>query len=321
VAVPNFDQVRSIPFYGLFLAHQIAELAIPAFLFVSGFFIAFAGRSGKPGAVLGLSLSRSKKLIAPFIIWTLVFTLIEKPAPLTLEYLLTRYYYIPLIIQFYLLSPVLIPLAKKYPVLLLLGAALIQFGRQGLRHLYLLGFAPPGLRLMMDLTPVWFFPGHIFYFSIGVVAGIYIKDFSQLITRYKWLLLASSALLLVLTLVEYELLVWKVGKEWLGFNFSGFSRNLFAVTFVLSFLAFDNLTLPFQDRLSLLGTKSLGIYLVNMPAIHLGAWLLYWLIPWMLGSQLLLQPLFYLLGLGIPLLLMMIFSKPPAQGAYRFLFG
>jgi membrane-bound acyltransferase YfiQ involved in biofilm formation len=321
VDVPNFDQAGSGAYYFLFLSHQLAELAIPAFLFVSGFFMAFAGRSTNPRATLALATSRSKKLIIPFLVWTVLFTLIEKPFPLTLEHLLTRYYYIPLIIQFYLLSPVLIPLARKQPIGLLLLAAVIQFGRQSLRHFIFLGLHSPGVRLLIDITPVWFFPGHLFYFTLGIVAGLYITEFGQLIKRYRWALLGGTASLLVLTVVEYNLIAIKAGKEWLGFAFSGFSRNFFAVAAVLTFLAFDEVSYPYQDKLSQIGSKSLGIYLVNMPAIHVGAWLLYWLIPWLLSSQLFLQPLFYLLGLGIPLLLMAIFSRPQTKGAYRYLFG
>ena len=41
VAVPNFDQLGTLPYYVLMFARQFDAFGVPAFLFVSGFFIAF----------------------------------------------------------------------------------------------------------------------------------------------------------------------------------------------------------------------------------------------------------------------------------------
>jgi fucose 4-O-acetylase-like acetyltransferase len=314
-----------VAYYFLFIAHQIAEMAIPAFLFVSGFFIAFAARASRSGLTWEMVWSRSKKLIPPFLIWTAIFTTINYFTPLEITinilYLLGRYYYIPLIIQLYFLSPFLVRLVKKNWLLALLLTAGIQFGTQALRHTVLLGLDFPGRNLLIDLTPVWFFPGHIFYFTIGVVAGTYLQPFSQWIVRLRWILLAGAVTFLALTIVEYELLAWFSGKNWLGYAFSGISRNLYAVFAVLAFLAFDRIRWPYQEKLSELGTKSLGIYLLNMPAMHLVVLFLYWMVPSILGIQLLLQPILFTAGLFIPLFVMSLFNRPRTRFAYHYLFG
>lgn len=325
VAVPNYDQVGSVSYYFLFIAHQVAEMAIPAFLFVSGFFIAFAARASRSGLTWEMVWSRSKKLIPPFLIWTAIFTTINYFTPLDITinilYLLGRYYYIPLIIQLYLLSPFLVRLVKKNWLVALLLTAGIQFGAQALRHTVILGLDFPGRNLLIDLTPIWFFPGHIFYFTIGVVAGTYLQQFSQWIVRLRWILLGGAVTFLVLTIVEYELLAWISGKNWLGYAFSGISRNLYAVFAVLAFLAFDQIRWPYQEKLSELGTRSLGIYLLNMPAMHLVVLFLYWVVPSILGIQLLLQPLLFIAGLFIPLIVMNFFNRPRTRFAYHYLFG
>jgi hypothetical protein len=325
VAVPNFDQLGSVSYYFLFIAHQIAEMAIPAFLFVSGFFIAFAARASRSGVTWEMVWSRSKRLIPPFLIWTAIFTTINyfSPSEVTVNilYLLERYYYIPLIIQLYFLSPFLVRLVKKNWLLALLITAGIQFGAQALRHTYYLGLDFSGRNLLIDLTPVWFFPGHIFYFTIGVVAGTYLQQFSQVIVRFRWILLGAAVAFLVLTIVEYELVAWIAGKDWLGYAFSGISRNLYAIFAVLAFLAFDKVRLPYSEKLSEWGTKSLGIYLLNMPAMHLIALTFYWVVPWILGIQLLIQPLLFLAGLSIPLIVMSLVNRPRTRFAYRYLFG
>ena len=325
VTVPNFDQLGSLAYYILFIAHQIAEMAIPAFLFVSGFFIAFAARASRAGLTWEMVWSRAKKLIAPFLIWTAIFTMINYFTPLeitiNLQYLLGRYYYIPLIIQLYFLSPILMRLVKRNWLLALILTALIQFGSQSLRHTYYLGLDFPGRNLLIDLTPIWFFPGHIFYFTIGVVGGTYIKEFSQVLVRSRWVLLAAAGVFLSLTVVEYQLIAHLAGKAWLGYAFSGVSRNLYAVFAVLAFLAFDKVSIPYSEKISDLGTKSLGIYLLNMPAMHLVVLFFYWFVPWILGVQLLLQPILYAVGLGIPLLIMNFVNRPRTRFAYHYLFG
>jgi len=142
-----------------------------------------------------------------------------------------------------------------------------------------------------------------------------------LIVRFRWILLGAAVAFLALTIVEYELITLIAGKNWLGYAFSGISRNLYAVFAVLAFLAFDKVRLPYPEKLSELGTKSLGIYLLNMPAMHLVALFCYWVVPWILGIQLLLQPILFITGLGIPLIVMNLFNRPRMRFAYRYLFG
>lgn len=325
VTVPNFDQLGSLAYYTLFIFHQIAEMAIPAFLFVSGFFIAFAARASRSGITWDMVWSRSKKLIVPFLIWTAIFTTIVYFSPLevtiNLLYLLGRYYYIPLIIQLYALSPFLVRFVKRNWMFALLLTAVIQFGTQALRHSFYLGLDFPGRNLLIDLTPVWFFPGHIFYFTIGLVGGTYLQQFSQTVARSRRVLLGAAVLCLALTIAEYQLIASLAGKAWLGFAFSGISRNLYAVFAVLAFLGFYETPIPYAGRLAELGTKSLGVYLLNMPAMHIVALFFYWAVPWILGVQLLLQPILYIAGLGIPLLIMNLASRPRVRFAYRHLFG
>jgi peptidoglycan/LPS O-acetylase OafA/YrhL len=330
VTSPNFDQIGSFAYYFLFISHQLAELAIPAFLFVSGFFITFTARGEK--SVLGWNtvFSRVKKFIVPFLFWTVTLILLERIFPIDLKLIgktsslqeaITLYYYIPLAIQYYLLSPWIVPLAKKYWLPLLVGAAILQLGILSLRIFFMVGLHLPGIKTMISLTPLWFFPSNIFYFVVGVVAGLHIKEFSQLISRYKWVLLIAAVTFLALTVVEYQVIAWKARRDWLGMNFAGMARVLFAITFVLSFLAFDRIKLPFSDLLTQLGGKSLGIYLVNTPAIYFAALVVIYTAPWMLGSQLIWQTALIVFGLGLPLLLMFLVSKSPARRAYRFLFG
>jgi fucose 4-O-acetylase-like acetyltransferase len=326
VTVPNFDQIGSLSYYALFLIHQLAEFAIPAFLFVSGFFVAFAAKASSTGLTWGAVLSRIKKLILPFLIWSIILAVVLRlpgfpPGYRDAVRVLRIHYYIPLIIQFYLLSPLLIPLAKNHWKLLLVVTAVIQLGVEALRLLYLMEMDFPGLSTLLAITPVWFFPGRIFYFTVGMVTSLHVEEFGRALYRLRWALLAGVIFLLALSLVEYEFLSGYLEREWLVPEFAGISKALFASTLVLCFLAFDRVRYPYADQISKVGGKSLGIYLMNTPAIYIVATLMYYFTPRILGHQILYQPILIAFGLGVPLLLMSITITSPARKVYHYVFG
>ena len=122
VTVPNFDQMGSLPYYGLSLLKQLTVFAVPVFLFVSGFFISYASRGRKSGLGWKTARVRIVGLLLPFIIWSRSYSssmrrgMRYSPG----EYLhrlvfgnaTPAYWYIPVICQLYLLSPLLVPIAK-----------------------------------------------------------------------------------------------------------------------------------------------------------------------------------------------------------------
>src|SRR5690606_29173592 len=81
------------------------------------------------------------------------------------------YYFVPLLIQFFLLSPLLVPLVRKRGLLLLALAALIQLSVRSLIYLNTIEALPAAVQPLMPLTASWFFPGHLFWFTWGIVAG------------------------------------------------------------------------------------------------------------------------------------------------------
>lgn len=321
VSVPNFDQFGSIAYHILFTVHEIAEFAIPAFLFVSGFFISFAARTSTTGLKWEYVISRIKKLIPPFILWSVVLMILLRNFPPTFRQVMTVYYYIPLIIQYYLLSPLLVPLARDHWKGLLIVTGFIQLGLESVRLLALLGVDIPGLQLIIDLTPIYFFPGRIFYFSIGLVAGLHIQGFAQWIKQARWFLLGGAFVFLALSIIEYEFLTELLEKPWLVPYYSGVLKALYAVSLTLSILAFDLVRLPFKAQISDIGAKSLGIYFVNTPALYVAGTLMYYFVPAVLGMPLLYQAILIAFGYGVPLLLMAIGSKTPARRVYHFVFG
>ena len=322
VEVPNYDQAGSFFFYVIVLMQQIDAFTLPAFLFVSGFFIAFATGGGQSPLKWEAVTARVKNLLVPFIIWTILFFLIlVRRLPANLDEMLDRYYYVILLMQFYLLSPFIVPLAKSRWKLLIGIVGVIEVVRYGVRYLDVLGADIPGLNLMITMTPKWLIPTLFFWFTFGVIAGCHRQPLAQWLGRMKWWLLATMIGLVGLMMLEYVVITLLTAQPWLGPYFGGMSRVVYPLIFILSFLAFDKLTLPFSKNLSQLGTKSLGIYLAHGPVMYVAAVVMYRQLPWVLEHQILYQGVLIVVGLGIPLVLMAAISNSRARGAYRYIFG
>jgi len=266
--------------------------------------------------------SRIKKLISPFVIWSiLVNVILLRRIPPTAEEVLQMYYYIPLIAQYYLLSPIIIRIAKNRWLILLIGAGLLQLSVEFVVLFRLLEISFPGREILALGTPVWLFPGRIFYFCVGVVASLNQQRFTNWILKYRWAMFVSMLSLFALLFVEYSWVSKLTGIAWLVPRYSGVIKTLFAMTVVLCFFAFPNLKIPFDKWLSDLGGKSFGIYLVNTPAIFVVAYAMYYVTPWALGYQIIYQPVLIAAGLGIPLVLMAVFKKPRVRRIYPLIFG
>ncbi len=322
VSVPNYDQVGSLQFWMIVLTQQVDNFALPAFMFVSGFFMAFMAGGSDAKIEWAAVWARIRNLLIPFTIWTaLFFALFLRRPPHSLDELFDRYYYIILLSQYYLISPFLIPIIRRYPKAMLILAALLEFGRQGLRYLNAFDAGLFDTQTFINLTPKYLAPTLFFWFTFGVAFGFNRQTLSKILPRYKWAVFCSWAILIVLTMVEYGYISNLTGKGWLGPYFGGLSRILYSISFVLLFLAFDNVNIPYSKQLADLGSKSLGVYLVHARAMFIVAVLMYRLTPSFLGNQLIYQSILIIAGIGASLLAMRLVRQSPAQKYYRYIFG
>ncbi len=321
VTVPNYDQIGSMSYYMLLVIRQLDAFVIPAFIFVSGYFVSFlAGGDGR--LRWPVVWTRVRNFFIPLLLWTIIRFILLRQPPTTIHDILRPYYFIVLLIQFYLMSPFIVVLAQRRWKSLLVITALIQFGAESLFISSTLGLTlPPLLDQVKDLLPLWFFPLRIFWFALGVVAGLHRAALARQLARYKWWLLGAVLVLAPLTIIEYEFLANLTDQAWLGPSFRGVTSKFYALAFIFAFLAFERTRFPAARQVSDLGTKSLGIYLANIPVIYVVAVILYRWAPWVLGNQLLYQGLLITAGLAIPLLLMALMSRSRFRWAYRYVFG
>jgi hypothetical protein len=332
VTVPNFDQYGSPPYWGLTLIKRFIVIAVPIFLFVSGYFIAFATRKDAKTVSWDIIKSRTLFLFVPYFIWsTLIFLFnavayhqIDTPQVYLLK-LLTggatgAYYYIPLIIQCYALSRWLVPWARKHWASLLGITAVLLIGLEGMRYFLLLNIAPEWLRTVSRWFPIWFFPKRIFWFSLGMVLGFHGSQLRPFLTRWRWLFAAGTLTFYIASIIEFEWLIQQSGRDWIE-AFLMISSIFYALFFILTFISFPNVKLPRKELWATLGSKAFAVYLLNALALEFTGRILYEFVPAALGNQLVYQPIMIAGGLGLPLLLMWMVQKSPLRPYARYLFG
>lgn len=332
VSQPVFDQAGSVSYFALRLVEQIVVVAIPAFLFVSGYFIAFS--TGRRANIAWKQVfARAKTLFIPYVVWTLFvwitrFVQGERYAidQYVVMFLTGRttpaYYYVPLLIQFYLISPLLIPLAKKKWALLLLVTGVIQIALQLSQMAFLIFGAEnlPAFITRIALIPKWVFLVRIFWFTLGIVIGFHLSQFKQFLSRYKWVFLTVALISIPLGMIEWEAIVRASGQDWLPHRETVLD-SVYAVAIIFAFFAFTHIKLPLSSQVNDLGVKSFGIYLSHIPVMEYTARLIYLFVPWILGIQILFQPIMIVFGLGIPLLMMEFTNRTPLRRYYAYIFG
>ena len=127
---PDFSQLGNLSYYTLRLAEQVVMFSVPAFLFVSGFFIAFASSRNKDTVGWDVIGNRIKSLIIPYFLWTILFILLNflqgeiySVSKILKQFLLGQasppYYFVPLLVQLYLLAPILVRIAKNHSRLII----------------------------------------------------------------------------------------------------------------------------------------------------------------------------------------------------------
>jgi len=328
VSVPNYDQVGSVSYYVIRLVSQLIVFAIPAFLFISGLFLAFATGRDQRNVPLRTVFGRIKFLVIPYLIWSMILIcglLLEGKSlnPVqTIGQILTGdisgpYYFIPLLVQLYLLAPFMVPFASKHWKSLLLVTGLIQLITQALLYPLVLGIKIPYLSVGFQI-PSWSFPNRIFWLALGLVVGFHLPEFKAMLAKVKWSMLALTLILFVVGFYEWEI-IFQANQFFTPIE--TVIDSFYALFFIFTFLAFDKAALPLTRQINKLGSNVYGIYLAHVPAQEYTARIIYHLAPWLLGQQLLFMPIIFIAGLVFPLLLMEVFRRSPISRFYQYVFG
>jgi membrane-bound acyltransferase YfiQ involved in biofilm formation len=336
VTVPNFDQVGSLPYNFIVFVRQLLVFAVPAFLFCSGFFVAYAARGGRATYSWKMARTRIVDLLIPYLLWSLLWLVLDAFqhkvfTPLEYVALLVlgkadggSYFFVPLLCQFYLMSPILVPIARARPRQLLLAAVFIQAATFGLQYLKV--FSEPVAELplvswvgLINYQAAFF--SWTIYFTLGLVFGFYGERIRQRLVKWKWHLVCLMIVAATASMFEAESIYWTTGHDDRYVPFT-ISSILYSIAIVLVYIVFDEIRIPASAIVQQIGSKSYGVYLVHLPMIEYTARVIRQLAPWLLAYQVtVFAPLMLAVGLGGPLLLMTLTRKSPARRWYRYVFG
>jgi peptidoglycan/LPS O-acetylase OafA/YrhL len=329
VESPNFDMVGSPAYWALSIILQLTIFSVPAFIFASGFFVAYAAKGPKAKFTWKMVQVRVVSLLIPYLVWSLVIFVgdyLQGFSKTPLEYLrllligdaVDAYFFVPLLIQLYILSPLLVPLAKSHWKLLLVVALLLQLFAQALVYRDMLDANLPVLASLS--IPKWVFVRMGFYFVFGLVVGLRLEEFKNFLARTKWYFLAVALVALLLAIVEYHAFAIDSDGVWVG-DFGSLLNSIFAVSLIASYFAFDLAPLSKASQLPKMGRRSYGIYLLHQPILTLLSKILYHVAPGIFAYQVLYFLLLVAVGLGLPYAVMEIVSRTPLRRYYKYLFG
>ena len=332
VTVPNFDQVGTLPYYVTMAIRQLTVFCVPAFVFVTGFFLVYAARGSQATLSWKMVRTRVVNLAIPYLIWSVVIWVADAfqgkvHAPV--EYLRlfvtvgadAGYYFVPLLCQLYLISPLLAPIAKNQGRWLLVVTALLQASIIGLLYLTVfLKESAPVVEVLRSATTHYICFRWLFFFSLGMVSGTHLQELGQWLARLKRVLPMAVVVLGVLGIVETELVFHLIGADWRG-NPHLISTNLYSIACILCFLAFEEIRIPFPEFVNQLASRSYGIYLLHGKVMEFFSRVIRQVAPWMLARQALFQPVLSVFGLAIPLLFMAVVARFLARRLYAVLFS
>jgi surface polysaccharide O-acyltransferase-like enzyme len=324
------SSLGSFSYYALRAVEQWVMFSIPIFLFVSGYFAAFNTRAQEKTIAWKTVLNRIKFLAIPYLFWTIVLlavNLLEGKIPTFLELIeifLTgsispAYYFVILLIQFYLLAPFLIPLARNHWKGLLLVTGIIQILIHLLQYVFILQPESSLSMVMIEVLPKWFFLVRLFWFSLGLTIGFHRTEFKKIFEGKTAVWISATVILYILGFIEWEVLTKLSGLQWIETR-ETIIDALYALTLLFTLLSL-NRTMPIQNLFEKIGAQSFGIYLVHIPVMLFLAKAIYHFWPWLLSQTILFVIIIAAAGLGLPLLVMWIFRRSSLNRVYGYIFG
>lgn len=317
--------VAGYPFLAI---DQIGKMAIAAFLFIAGYFSAYATSGGKRDLPWHIIRTRILGILWPWFIWSalvMVGQSFQEREITLVEYVLNlfvQYYFIPLLIISYLLAPFVARWARSNPKALLINVGVIQLIAIVSFYLRVYWQAfPSALNAWVDIGPLLYLRFAI-YFPLGLIAGMYPKQIKEKLAPYKSHLLWTALFFFMLSAIEavfcYHLgdLYWPRGNDQ-----TKLTSALFTISFVLIFVAHDRINIPFNKFLIKIGTHSYGLYLSHYVILGVLAKIVYGILPDQLAVGWLVLPTLFFGTATSAMLIMELVARSPAKRMYHYLFG
>ena len=295
-------------------------VAVPIFLFLSGSYVAYAVRGRDLASnyrTVALSL---RFVIVPYLVWSVLFYvliyLINHTHYSIFQYLRNLavgypFNFVPILIFFYVLGPILVRAAERWPVKFLLiwltyellTANAIKPGLLGMSFpdwsIYL---TIPGLRNSIAIWGV--------FFPLGVVHSLHRERADSFLKKGE-VVIALGALALYIAALTNALTAVRLP----------IGELLFPMVAILLLPMMTRDQIPMAHWLEWLGRMAYGLYLTNLTILSLCLIAVTVWVPFLFQATLILVPLLMALTIGVTAALFQIVSDSPLPKARRYLFG
>jgi peptidoglycan/LPS O-acetylase OafA/YrhL len=299
---------------------EIGVLAVPIFLFLAGAFMMYSLMNKSIREGYRVIIPTLKNAVIPYLVWSVLYYIVAylmyQESYSLLGYvknLLVGYPYnfVPILVFFILISPILSWLSRRYPVFLFVFFALYQIVLLNIQLPGSLGFVFPGW-LSIIAPPVLSLPFTLWaiFYPFGM---IYIQNAEKYKSIAKPLIpliiIASLGLYILAALRETGIIKFQLA-EWL----------LPIVTiFLLPFIKRKSIPLlPFFENL---GKRSYGIYFMNLVIIKILVHLSANLFPAVYKVETVLVILLAAITIFTTTKLMAAIEKGSTRRYYRYIFG
>ena len=298
----------------------LGNFAVPVFLFISGSFVAYAV-TGETSRLSGKFLYSSLvHILVPYLIWSLIFYLLlfllHSTSFIPLEYiknLITGYpyHFIPLLGFFYLISPILVVLSKRYPWFLIGILLIYQLFLINIKYPGVLGFTYPDWANIFKIPVFWgTMADWLICFPLGVMINIHAKRTKPWLLRIKWPVLIFTVILFILGNLDAHGII------------SIFLPRLIAPLIFLLFIpVIQRNSIPWVRSFEQVGKRSYGLYLMHLIILDTLLVIIAFLAPGVVRYGVLTYTLLFAAGVLIPLWIMNQFAKSPARKYFRYIFG
>jgi probable poly-beta-1,6-N-acetyl-D-glucosamine export protein len=317
----GYPPVAGWQYYLLTTLKELGVFAVPTFLFISGCFVSYAAQGEPPRLSGKFMISSLRHIVIPYVIWSIVFY-ISIFFTLGDRYTLTGYlknllvgypyHFVPLLIFFYVVSPLMVRIGKsKWGIPMLVMIGLYQLALIDILHPGILGFTFPksanflAVKVLRTTLAEW-----AIYFPLGLVYGLQARKWVPFLKK-------STRVLVMLTLLFFGVGLLDV-----------FSLIRFPIAFTICPLTLVMLLpivkrdfIPWVRFFERIGRRTYGIYLSHLLILNLFLYGLAGLLPALFQFPVLTSALFLIVGLGIPLFVMESVARSRVKQAYRYVFG
>ncbi len=316
----GYEPVTGIWRIILIVLQGLGAFAVPTFLFISGAFIAYAARGQRSVLSVRFIWASLRHILWPYLLWSIIFYIVVyfnrgwqySPAGYLKNLLVGfPFHFIPLLMFYYFISPLLVLAGKTRGGLLIVLIGGFQFLLLWALNPNLVGadlpawstnLVPP---ILGETLADW-----AIYFPLGVVYNLHARQINPWLEKFRWMFAFLTVGVFILGILNG---VGVLSAPW--------ARYLVPLLFVMLIPGIKRNLIPGVRQLEEIGKRSYGLYLTHLIVLDTSLLLVKLIAPGLFSVYLALLPFLFALALFVPLGAMKFFSQARTRKAYRYVFG